>query len=75
MRFFKYFSIAVLILVAALIWRHRSSDYQVLSGKIFGTYYSIKVRTPYKIRDFAPIVERELALVNRQMSVLNQILS
>lgn len=69
MRFFKYFSIAVLILVAALIWRHRSSDYQVLSGKIFGTYYSIKVRTPYKIRDFAPIVEREFALVNRQMSV------
>lgn len=71
MRFFKYFSIVVLIIVAGLIWQHRTMEYQVLSGKIFGTYYSIKVRTPYKIRDFNPIVDKEFARINQQMSVFN----
>ncbi len=69
MRFFKYFSIAVVILAAILFWQSRQGEYQQLRGYIFGTYYSIKVRSDKPVKDFAHMVDDRFNLVNRQMSV------
>lgn len=69
MRFFKYFSIAILILAGILFWQSRQGQYHQLRGYIFGTYYSIKVRSDKPINDFAQIIDEQFNLVNRQMSV------
>lgn len=69
MRFFKYFSIAILILATILYWQSRQGQYQQLRGYIFGTYYSIKVRSETPVKDFAKIIDEQFNLVNQQMSV------
>lgn len=69
MRFFKYFSIAVIVLAAILFWQSRQDEYQQLRGYIFGTYYSIKVRSDRPVKNFARMVDERFNLVNSQMSV------
>lgn len=69
MRFFKYFSMVALIIVGIIFWQNHHLGYQTLSGKVFGTYYNIKVRTPNEIENFKPQIIQEFALVNNQMSI------
>lgn len=72
MRFFKYFSIAVLILAGAVYWQSRQTNYVQLRGYIFGTYYSIKIRTSQKIPNLQKTIDEQFALVNNQMSVFTK---
>lgn len=69
MRFFQWFSIVVLVLVATFIWQYNQPKYQILEGNIFGTYYRIKVKTPVHNQDLDANLQKEFALVNNQMSV------
>ncbi len=72
MRFFKYFSIAVLILAGTVYWQSRQTDYLRLRGYVFGTYYSIKIKTSQRIPDLSKIIDGQYALVNKQMSVFTK---
>lgn len=72
MRFFKYFSIAVVLLSGILYWQNGKTDYLQLRGHVFGTYYSIKIKTSQKIPDLSKIIDEQFALVNGQMSVFTE---
>lgn len=72
MRFFKYFSMVVLIIIGIIFWQNHHLGYQNISGKIFGTYYNIKVRTPKPIKDFKAQIQKEFDLVNNQMSIFTK---
>ena len=72
MRVFKYFSIAILILAGAVFWQKRQADYVQLRGYIFGTYYSIKIRTTEPVPGLQETIDGQFALVNEQMSVFTK---
>lgn len=69
MRIFKYFSIIVLLAVLALYLRSTFADYQEFGGKIFNTYYKVKLRTPLGDKKLPTKVRRALEDIDTQMSV------
>ncbi len=71
MRLFKIFSIFVLVMAAAIYYHEHSSRFQTLSGKIFGTYYNIKINTPIKNNTLESKVKVILNEVNTTMSMFD----
>ncbi len=72
MRFLRYL-IFVLIFsgIIAVFYRYLS-PYRVIDGKIFGTYYQIKILSDFHDDDLANKINRVLSDVNSQMSVFDK---
>ena len=50
MRLFKYISILAVTALGAYFLFFRDNPYQEISGRTFGTYYNVKIRTEHKHR-------------------------
>lgn len=72
MRFFRYFSIVILLLALALCVEGRSRRYFSDNGKIFGTYYVVKIHTRTAVPSLKEDIQKEFALVNNRMSVFEK---
>lgn len=71
MRLFKIFSIFILLTATAVYYHEHSSRYQTISGKIFGTYYNIKINTPIKNNTLENKVKVTLNEINATMSMFD----
>lgn len=71
MRTFRYISIFLVAITALLCWQRYQSPYQLLEGKIFGTYYKIKIKTNNINNKLQEKVKQTLKQVNHQMSVFD----
>ena len=69
MRFFKYISILVVISLGTYLLFFRDNPYQEISGRTFGTYYNIKIKTERKNRLLTSRIKEELDKINTEMSV------
>ena len=69
MRFLKYISIATICALVIYFVLLRNNPYQEISGKTFGTYYNIKIRTTEKNRELPLKIKKELDNINMEMSV------
>ncbi len=72
MRTLKYISTIVLLIVLALYLRSTFADYQEFGGRIFNTYYRIKIRTPLSDKTLPKKIRRALEEVDAQMSVFRE---
>lgn len=72
MRFFRYFSIVILLLALALCAEGRSRRFFSDTGNIFGTYYNVKIQTRTAVPGLKEEIQKEFALVNQQMSVFEK---
>ena len=72
MRILKYIAIFVFLVFAIIFLRKETEQYQTISGKTMGTYYSIKIRTKTADSALPESVKKELEAINRQMSVFDQ---
>lgn len=71
MRLLKYFSIIALIFAIAFYIRQGQPRYRSFEGRVFGTFYHIKIRTAKKDSGLHQRIRDELALINAQMSVFD----
>lgn len=69
MRLFKYISILVVIALGTYLLFFRENPYQEISGRTFGTYYNIKIKTEHKNRLLTNRIKEELDKINSEMSV------
>ena len=69
MRFLKYISIVTISALGIYFIFLRHNPYQEISGKIFGTYYNIKIRTEDKNHGLPIKIKNELDKINMEMSV------
>lgn len=72
MRILKYISIILLLVALALFLRSTFSDYQEFGGKIFNTYYKIKIRTSVADKGLSDRVADILQDVDAKMSVFRE---
>lgn len=72
MRFFRYFSIVIAILIIALFIEGRSRRFFSDNGSIFGTYYNIKIHTRTAVPSLKEDIQKEFAKVNQHMSVFEK---
>ena len=72
MRILKYISIILLLVALALFLRSTFSDYQEFGGKIFNTYYKIKIRTSVADGSLPRQIENILQDIDAKMSVFNE---
>jgi len=72
MRIFHYVSIVLFtIIVGAFIYQY-SPHYYIIKGKIFGTYYNIKIKTDNKDARLKDEISQRLAEINSLMSVFEK---
>ena len=71
MRIFHYISILLFILVVGIFIYQYSPHYQIIKGDIFGTYYSIKIKTDIKNNEIKNKVKEKLKEINNTMSVFD----
>lgn len=71
MRLFKIFSILILVATIAVYYREYSSSIQTIHGKIFGTFYNIKINTTSKNKQLENKVKVTLNEVNAAMSMFD----
>lgn len=69
MRRLHYISILTCIILLGVFLYFNLSAYQTIKGTIFGTYYTIKIRTNRPNPDLKTLIEAELGRINREMSV------
>ncbi len=71
MRILKYFS--VFLALAAVIWylSGYKKTYQTINGQIFGTYYTIKIKSPKENNKLQKAIKEEFATINSEMSVFD----
>ncbi len=69
MRILKY--LILFLVCVATIWycSRQKSGYQVINGRTFGTFYTIKVRAEHENRLLQRDVKEELEKINAEMSV------
>ena len=72
MRILKYISIILLLVALALFLRSTFSDYQEFGGKIFNTYYKVKIRTSVADKGLSDRVADILQDVDAKMSVFRE---
>lgn len=72
MRILKYISIFSLVLVLFVFVYNNSPRYQIIKGEIFGTFYSIKIRTDKHDKSLKSDIKQKLNEINSQMSVFNE---
>jgi thiamine biosynthesis lipoprotein len=69
MRILQYVSIALFIVGIGVWLGQTSPHYQILKGEIFGTYYSIKIKTDNKNKELKDDIKAILYQINQEMSV------
>lgn len=69
MRFFQYISIFAFICIAGFFIYQYSPHYQIIKGEIFGTYYTIKIKTDVKDKQLKEKIEARLHEINASQSV------
>ena len=69
MRIFKYFSIIILFFIFSLWFLGVFSSYQEFSGKIYNTYYKVKIRSKKTNSDLSQQIKQTLDDINSKMSV------
>lgn len=69
MRIFHYISILLFIIVVGMFIYQYSPHYQIIKGDIFGTYYSIKIKTDTKDSSLKNQIKQKLDEINSSMSV------
>ena len=71
MRILKFF--ALFIFLTAVVWFFigPKKNYHVTTGKIFGTYYTIKIRNSHENKLLQKSINDELSKINAQMSVFD----
>ena len=69
MRLIKYISILAVVTLGTYFLFFRNNPYQEISGRTFGTYYNIKIRTEHKNRALLQKIKNELEQINGEMSV------
>lgn len=72
MRIFKYVSFFMVFAVALIYIHQKYAPYRTFHGKIFGTYYHVKILTDRSDRTLGDKILRRLQDVNRQMSVFEK---
>lgn len=71
MRILKYFSIFLFLAAAVWYLSGYKKTYQVISGKTFGTYYTIKIKSSKENNLLQKAVKEEFAAINSEMSVFD----
>ncbi len=72
MRLLRYLAfIAVFSGIIAVLYNY-SSPYQIMEGKIFGTYYKVKILSDLRDDNLSSKIKKVLADVNSQMSVFEE---
>lgn len=69
MKFLKYFSIFAIAVIIVYLIAFRDNRFQEIRGKVFNTYYTIKIHSPRKSSSLSGKIQHELDLVNQYMSV------
>ncbi len=69
MRFVRYISIFILIGAAVFFIYRYSPHYQIIKGEIFGTYYTVKIKTDNKNPQLKTLIEKRLQEINASQSV------
>ncbi len=69
MRVFRYISILFCLLVVGFYIYQNAPHYQIIKGKIFGSYYNIKIRTNNKNKLLEHDIKEELERLNDKFSV------
>lgn len=69
MRILKYISILAVVLIALVYVRENSSRYKIIKGNVFGTHYSVKIKTKDNINKLRDKIKVELEYINKHMSV------
>ncbi len=72
MRIFQYISILLFSFAVVFIIYQNSPKYQIIKGKIYGTYYNIKINTPNKNKELKKEINQVLQKIDNQMSVFNE---
>ena len=72
MRIFAYISILVVVVASAIGIYFYSPNQQIIKGNIFGTYYTIKIRTAKPDKNISAEIASVLDKVNRSMSVFDE---
>lgn len=72
MRTFKYISIFLVVVVGILCVWHLRSPYLQYNGKIFGTYYSVKIKSNIKNNELKDKIKQTLKDVNDHMSMFEK---
>ena len=70
MRIIKYLFIAVIAFLIILYLEHKK-PYLIVSGQTFGTYYTIKIRSPKNSKFIQHIIKEEFTKIDDEMSVFN----
>ena len=71
MRALKYFVVFIFLTITIGVFIGEKPKYHVIDGKIFGTYYIVKIRTNNKDKLLNKIISNELANINAKMSVFD----
>ncbi len=69
MRILKYLIFILTSVAAIWYFATQKSEYQTINGRIFGTFYTVKVRAKHENRLLQRDVREELAKINDKMSV------
>ena len=69
MRILKYLIFILTSVAAIWYFATQKSEYQTINGRIFGTFYTVKVRAKHENRLLQRDVREELTKINDKMSV------
>lgn len=72
MRFFRYFSIALILLGITIAVQKKNEAAFTDSGKIFGTYYTVKIAGRSDFPGLKDDIQKEFAVINQSMSVFEK---
>lgn len=72
MRLFKYISTLLAAILLVVYFFNGPSSYQTYQGKIFGTFYHVKIKSPIKNKKLGKQIKHILKLTNYQMSVFEK---
>ena len=71
MRFFKFFSIFLVVFALGCYLFAEKSPYQTISGATMGTYYNIKIKTNKENKLLSKKINEKLKEINKEMSIFD----
>ena len=71
MRILKFFELFIFLTAVVWFFIGPKKTYQVVTGKIFGTYYTIKIRNSHENKLLQKSINDELSKINARMSVFD----
>ena len=69
MRRIHYISILTCVIVLGVFVYFNAAPYKTIKGTIFGTYYTVKIKTDRPVADLRALIETELKRIDQEMSV------